>query len=243
MIFLWKGVAASIYDKRIKDRENKLLPGELPCYNAFQCVKNPLFKQAVKKMPPNKIKLLGGCLLLLLIVAGTLTLLSQGLSTAPEVSFKYIDDGRQVNLKHLGNRPVLVTFWATSCPGCMKEIPHLIALYNALSAQGLEIVGVAMSYDPPDRVLALTRHRNIPYPITLDLDGSIARAFDDVTLTPTTFLIAPGGRIIAHIVGELDMEKLHRQISDLLIESQVTSHKSQVTSHKSQKSVAFPYNL
>lgn len=182
-------------------------------------------------MPPNKLKLLGGCLLLLLTVAGTLTLISRGLSTAPDVTFKYIDDGRQVNLKHLGNRPVLVTFWATSCPGCMKEIPHLIDLYNGLSAQGLEIVGVAMAYDPPDRVLAMTRHRNIPYPITLDLDGSIARAFDDVTLTPTTFLIAPGGRIIAHIVGELNMKKLRRQISDLLTQSQVTSHEIQEPLH------------
>ena len=179
------------------------------------------------------MRLLGGFILLLMVVAGALTLYSQGFSTAPDVTFRYID-GRQVHLQHLENRPVLVTFWATSCPGCMKEMPHLITLYNALSAQGLEIVGVAMSYDPPDRVLALTKRRNIPYPIALDLDGAIARAFDDVTLTPTSYLIAPDGRIIDHIVGELDMEKLHRQISDLLIESQVTSHKSQVTSHKSQ---------
>ena len=178
-------------------------------------------------MQTTKMKFLGSCLLLMMVVAGTLTLHSLALSKAPDVTFRYIDDGRQVNLQHLQNRPVLVTFWLTSCPGCMKEMPHLIALYNALSAQGLEIVGVAMSYDPPDRVLALTRSRNLPYPITLDLDGSIARAFDDVSLTPNTFLIAPGGRIIAHIVGELDIEKLHRQISDVLTRSQVTSHKAQ----------------
>jgi peroxiredoxin len=172
----------------------------------------------------NKINLLGACILLLMVVAGAWTLHSRRLSTAPDVTFKYID-GRQVNLKHLERRPVLVTFWATSCPGCMKEMPHLISLYNALSLQGLEIVGVAMAYDPPDRVLAMTKSRNIPYPITLDIDGSIARAFDDVTLTPTSFLIAPDGRIIDHIVGALDMEKLHKQISDLLTQSQITNHK------------------
>jgi len=174
----------------------------------------------------NKINLPGVCSLLLMVVAGAWTLHSQRLSTAPDVTFKYID-GRQINLKHLERHPVLVTFWATSCPGCMKEMPHLISLYKALSAQGLEIVGVAMSYDPPDRVLAMTKSRNIPYPISLDIDGSIARAFDDVTLTPTSFLIAPDGRIIDHIVGELDMEKLRRQISDILMQSQVNGHESQ----------------
>ena len=170
--------------------------------------------------------LLGGCILLLMVVAGAWTIHSQRLLTAPDVTFKYID-GRQVKLKNLERHPVLVTFWATSCPGCMKEMPHLISLYKSLSAQGLEIVGVAMAYDPPDRVLALTSRRNIPYPIALDIDGTIAHAFDDVTLTPTSFLIAPDGRIISHIVGELDMEKLHGQISAMLIPSQVTSHKSQ----------------
>ena len=185
-----------------------------------------MVKQTLE-MLQNKMRLLGGFILLLMIVAGALKLNSQGISTAPDVTFKYIVDGRQVNLKQLKKRPVLVTFWATSCPGCMREMPHLISLYNALSAQGLEIVGVAMSYDPPDRVLALARDRNIPYPISLDIDGAIAHAFDDVLVTPTSFLIAPDGRIIAHTVGELNMEKLHRQISDMLAQAQVKSHKLQ----------------
>ena len=178
------------------------------------------------------MRLLRGCILLLIIVAGALMLHAQRFSTAPDVTFRYID-GRQINLKHLENRPVLVTFWATTCPGCMKELPHLITLYNAFSAHGLEIVGVAMSYDPPDRVLAMTRDRNIPYPISLDIDGSIARAFDDVTVTPTSVLIAPDGSIIARTVGALDMENLHRQISDMLMQPQVGGQESQET-HKNQ---------
>jgi peroxiredoxin len=177
-------------------------------------------------MLQSKIRAFGGGVLLLIVIAGAWTIHSQRFSKAPDVTFKYID-GRQVELKHLESHPVLVTFWATSCPGCMKEMPRLITLYKTMSAQGLEIVGVAMAYDPPDRVLAMTSLRKIPYPIALDMDGSIARAFDNVTLTPTSFLIAPDGRIIAHIVGELDMEKLRGQISAMRIRPQVTSHESQ----------------
>ena len=37
-------------------------------------------------------------------------------------------------------KPVLVTFWATSCPGCVKEMPHFIDLYRELNSRGFELV-------------------------------------------------------------------------------------------------------
>jgi thiol-disulfide isomerase/thioredoxin len=49
----------------------------------------------------------------------------------------------------------LVTFWATTCPSCIEEIPHLIDLYRELNPKGLEIIGVAMAYDPPEQVRAM----------------------------------------------------------------------------------------
>ena len=172
----------------------------------------------------------GVCVLLLAALAIGLVLHPHSFDTAPEVTFRIID-GRQIALKNLRGRPILITFWATTCPTCLKEIPHLISLYKELSGNGLEIVGVAMAYDPPNQVLDLATQWRVPYAIALDIDGSVAHAFGDVTLTPTSLLIAPDCRIIAHTVGELDMEKLHTQISDLLMQSQVTSNKSQGTNN------------
>ena len=178
-----------------------------------------------------KFLLSGGvCVLLLVALAIGLVLHPHRFDTAPDVTFRIID-GRQIALKDLRGRPVLVTFRATTCPTCLKEMPHLISLYEELSGKGLEIVGVAMVYDPPHQVLDLATQRRVPYAIALDIDGSVAHAFDEVTLTPTTLLIAPDGRIIAHTVGELDMEKLHTQIADLLQQSQVTSNKLQGTNN------------
>ena len=138
-----------------------------------------------------------------------------GLKWAPDVTFTTLK-GERIGMDDLRGRPVLVTFWATTCPGCLKEMPHLVELYEELGNSRFELIGVAMSYDPPNRVLELSAERQLPYPIALDLDGALAAAFGDVMLTPTSFLIDPQGRIIRHKIGEMDMGELRREIEDLL---------------------------
>ncbi len=153
----------------------------------------------------------------LLLVGGLafVWLSPSGLSEAPDISVKTIE-GETIRLADLRGRPVLVTFWATSCPGCIKEMPHLIELYHDLNPRGFELIGIAMAYDPPDHVIAMAKSRNIPYPVAPDTDGKAARAFGDVRLTPTSFLIAPDGRVVHQKVGEMDMSRVHELIEDML---------------------------
>lgn len=134
---------------------------------------------------------------------------------APEVNFTTLD-GREINLADLRGQPVLVTFWATTCPGCVAEIPHLKNLYSELGPQGMELIAVAMSYDPPEQVAAMVEERDMFYPIVLDKDDRIANAFGDIRLTPTTVLIDPDGRIVWRRLGELDMQQVKRQIVGML---------------------------
>jgi peroxiredoxin len=176
-------------------------------------------------------KILSGLVLLFIITsAGLVWLSSRELSFVPSVTFRLID-GRQINLNDLHGRPVLVTFWATTCAGCMKEMPHLISLYNELSGNGLEIIGVAMSYDPPNQVLKLIKQRHVPYPISIDIDGSISKAFGNVKFTPTTFLIAPDGKITLKSTGELDITKLRGKIKYFLSHKQIATRHSLLVTH------------
>ena len=138
-----------------------------------------------------------------------------GLKDSPEITLLTID-GEELPLASLRGNPLLLTFWATSCPGCIKEMPHLIDLYEELSPQGLQIIGVAMSYDKPSHVLSMRKSRNIPYPVALDIHGAAAQAFGNVRLTPTSFLIAPDGRIIFQKIGEMDMPELRNNILTML---------------------------
>ena len=138
-----------------------------------------------------------------------------GVKRVPDVSVSTLE-GTPLTLASLRGRPVLVTFWATTCPGCVAEMPHLVQLYRQYSPRGLSIVAVAMSYDPPKQVQEMVRRRDLPYTVALDRDGKAARAFGNVQLTPTTFLVSPDGRIVQQTLGELDMAKLRSRINAML---------------------------
>lgn len=169
-------------------------------------------------------------LLLLMMAIGWVWFSPGGLNIAPDVTFQTIDN-RKIDLQSLRGRPVLVTFWATTCSSCMQEMPHLISLYNEYKNKGLEIIGVAMPYDIPSHIVQLINERNVPYPIALDVDSSITSAFGDVMLTPTSFLIAPDGTIVKQKIGEMNMDKLREQIQGLL------SQRQQVKSTKLKENV------
>ena len=140
---------------------------------------------------------------------------SQELNEAPNISLNIID-GRKIEIDSLKGNPLLITFWSTTCSTCIKEMPHLVELYKQLNKDGLEIIGIAMPYDPPNRVLELTRKRALPYPIALDIEGFASKAFGNVEVTPTSFLIDAYGNIIQQKTGEMDIEQLRVKIKRLL---------------------------
>jgi len=157
--------------------------------------------------------------LLLSLVAVTLTtvifLVNQPNKPAPNVTFSTIF-GEKIELSKLKGNPVIVTFWATDCAGCIEEIPHLIKLYQQFHPRGLEIIAIAMYYDPPNHVVEMTKAKQIPYYVALDLKAEHAFAFGQVELTPATFLISPAGNIILQKTGLFDLPKMQQQIHNLI---------------------------
>jgi len=126
---------------------------------------------------------------------------------APKIELTTLD-GKQIALDSLRGKVVLVNFWATSCPGCVNEMPALADIYRKYQPRGLEVVAVAMNYDPPEYVRNYARQRNLPFTIALDTTGNAAKAFSQVKLTPTTFVIDREGHIIQQTIGELDFAQL-----------------------------------
>lgn len=166
-------------------------------------------------MKLNKETLIAGVALAVILVFTAIWFMPAGLRQAPPLVGQTLD-GRTLTLQQFRGRPVLVAFWATTCPSCIAEMPHLIELYRDFNPKGLEIIGVAMAYDPPEQVRAMAHQRQIPYPIVLDSKAQIAREFDNVRLTPTTVLISPDGRIAQYRLGLLDMPKLREAIQAML---------------------------
>lgn len=149
-----------------------------------------------------------------LLIAGVWLWRADSVSRAPDVAFTTIK-GQTLQLSELKGKPALITFWATDCPGCIKEIPHLIGLHQRNAASGLTIVAVAMDYDPPNRVVAMADRMQLPYAVALDPDGGLARAFGNVEVTPTTFLIDRNGNIALQKVGAFDPDAMQQRLDAL----------------------------
>jgi len=134
---------------------------------------------------------------------------------APEINLTTIS-GKKIDLVQLKGKPVIVTFWATDCKSCIEEVPHLIDLYSQYHSKGLEVIAIAMYYDPPNHVVTMAKAKKIPYDIALDLKAEHANAFGQVQLTPTTFLISPSGNIIQQITGKFEINDIRNQLNNLI---------------------------
>ncbi len=150
-----------------------------------------------------------------IVIAVTVALLLPSSAPPPDTQLILLD-GRQLTLRSLRGRPVLVSFWATSCPPCVEEIPDLVRLYNDWHPIGFELIAVAMPYDPPALVQEFTQRRGLPYPVALDVQGRLTSAFGGVPYVPAAFFIAPNGNIVQNSTGRLDIDKTRRMISRYL---------------------------
>lgn len=155
-------------------------------------------------------------LALIAAVAALATLLLPTRNRAvPDINFSLLD-GRTVALRELRTHPVLISFWATSCGPCVEEVPDLVRLYEELKPRGLEIIAVAMPYDPPLQVQNFAREFRLPYPIALDTTGAAIRAFGDVSVIPTAYLLDPHGAVALKQLGKLDVDRVRKLVTPFL---------------------------
>ena len=128
-------------------------------------------------------------------------------------------DGSKINTADFKGKVTLVNFWATSCTTCVAEMPKIIATYDKFKTKGFDTVAVAMSYDPPAYVVNYAETRKLPFKVAIDNTGAVAKAWGEVKLTPTTYIVDKQGQIVKRYVGEPDFAELHQLIDKLLAAS------------------------
>lgn len=166
------------------------------------------------------LRIFSGRRLLMCSLLGLAAVLA-GCSTrqaAPETTFVLLD-GSKTSTNALKGKVVLVNFWATSCVTCVAEMPKLMATHQQFHSRGYETLAVAMSYDPPAYVVNFKDSRQLPFKVAIDNTGAVAKAWGEVKLTPTTYLVNKRGEIVKQYVGEPDFAALHQLIDKLLAES------------------------
>ena len=157
----------------------------------------------------------------LLTAATALALAGTGCSSsepAPPSTFVLLD-GSKSTTADLKGKVTLVNFWATTCVSCVKEMPQLAATYDKFKSRGFETVAVAMSHDPPSYVVSFAQSRQLPFKVAIDNTGEVARAWGDIKITPTTFIVNKNGQIVKRYIGEPDFDALHQLLDKLLNET------------------------
>jgi len=136
---------------------------------------------------------------------------------APMVSFKTLKSAAPLPLAQLG-KPLLISFWSTSCVICLQEMPHLAEIYEEFKPGGFEMVAVAMSFDRPSDVVELSEDQDWPFLVALDLDNTVSEAFGSIQFTPMAFLIDQKGDVVDTYIGAIDL-KAFRKTLDSMIET------------------------
>ena len=86
--------------------------------------------------------------------------------------------------------------------------------WRKFNGRGFETIAVAMNFDRADFIENFSKRFALPFKIVFDANGNIAKAFGDVRVVPTTYLIDQDGRIIQQFLGEADFDRL-----DILLDS------------------------
>lgn len=125
-------------------------------------------------------------------------------------------DGETVKLSDYRGKKVILNLWATWCPPCRAEMPHMQNFYEKNKDKGIEIVAVNLT-NMDNGKMQINKFVNdfgLTFDIPLDEDGDIGMQYQAFTI-PTSYIIDTEGRIASKVVGPMDeptMESLTNEI-------------------------------
>lgn len=137
---------------------------------------------------------------------------------APDFSLTRLEGG-SLSLSSLRGKVVVLNFFRTFCPHCMREVPELNDLNRHLGSLGVEVLG--MGLDSPDRLKRYAARNKVGYTILL-CSEEVRRAYGEIPGTmglrgvPTTVIVGPTGKVRRVFLGRADKAELERQVRELL---------------------------
>jgi len=133
---------------------------------------------------------------------------------APAWTLKDLD-GKAVSLADFKGKIVVLNFWATWCPPCVREIPDFIAVQKEYQDKGVVFVGISVDSIQPAVVAAFVKKMGVNYPILLTTDDVSAKYGADEGV-PITCVIKRDGTIAVKQVGLYEKADLESELKQLL---------------------------
>lgn len=113
--------------------------------------------------------------------------------------------GKDFNLYETLNREdvklVILNFWATYCPFCLKELPQFVSLYNDYKDKGVLVIGINTDTSSTEEIREkIIEKYHVNYPTLLDLNSEVYDLYS-VSGVPNLFLVSKEREIILHHLG------------------------------------------
>ena len=126
---------------------------------------------------------------------------SQPTKPVGEMGWTDRTDGNVQKVKDLKGKVVILDFWATYCPPCIEEIPHLMEL-QAKYGEELSVIGlhVGGEEDRP-KIPAFLEKLNVAYPLAYPEDALTSYVFGQQTAIPQTAVFDRSGKMVKKITG------------------------------------------
>ena len=111
---------------------------------------------------------------------------------APDFTLR-TNAGKNQKLSELRGQVVMINFWATWCPPCREEMPHLNRLYDQYRKTGFVLLGVNVD-DNAQQAQDMARELQIAFPVLFDTTKQVSRRYD-VDAMPSTVIVDRDGKV------------------------------------------------
>ena len=132
---------------------------------------------------------------------------------APEFD-KISVSGEQISPETYSGNPVIVSFWATTCVPCRRELPMLEQLASEHSASNLSVLTINTG-EPHDLINEFFEDISVDLPVIVDTDGILATEFELLFL-PMTYFIDGDWNLLYRTIGEPNEKQLEHGLNLIL---------------------------
>ena len=129
-----------------------------------------------------------------------------------ELTFDLFDGGTGTIAGYEGT-PLVVNFFASWCPPCVREMPEFQQVFESLDGE-VAFLGLSQDQTPED-ARALVERTGVTYDVGWDLDLEVYGATESIAM-PTTAFVSPSGELLDTFAGALDAEGLAELVENVL---------------------------
>lgn len=129
----------------------------------------------------------------------------------PKFALPSVTDGKIVNSDEYKGKILLINFFATWCPPCRQEMPHLQKMHDKYGPEGFAVLAISVDDGGPRIVNKLVQKMGLTYPVVL-ADDKVSFDFGGIIGIPTTFLVNREGRILKRFDGYIPHDIVEKEL-------------------------------